>query len=145
MKLTAKWRRLRGSFLTVELVLSIGLAAVAFGSFLGLYHSVRKQQLRLEHYAAATFLLQSTIEEIRLGEQGKALSELTWAKSEQGGLTSWQTSPVKLDTGFSWWLTATNQPDSGQAFYFQTIVSWKERGRTKRAERVSAATQLFLK
>src|SRR5437762_2937062 len=77
----------RASFLTVELLLSLGLASAAFSSFIVFYNSVRQQQAELKHLAAATFLLQSNVEEARGGRYGKTLETLTWAQDANGWKT----------------------------------------------------------
>ena len=123
--------------LTLELLFSLGLAAVAFGSFLAYYQSVRQQQTHLKHFAAGTFLLQSTLEEIRSGKFGTALDRLDWMESEAEGAKLWH-SPVQNAGVFSWQLAAESKPVRGELFPFKVIVTWDERGRKRT---ISAATQ----
>jgi len=137
MRCTRISRRHCASFLTVELLLSLGLAAAAFASFISFYNSVRLQQSELKHLSAATLCLQSTIEQSRSGRYGTTLELLTWRQDDTGWTTSEQTSGL-----CTWQLTATNRPERGQLFPFKAEVSWDERGKRRR---VTAATQVWMK
>lgn len=123
--------------LTLELLFSLGLAAVAFGSFLGYFHSIRKQQTDLAHFASATFLLQSTMEEVRAGAFAASLDGLNWVENENGSGGRWQTSSHTTG-GFSWHLASETKPVRGELFPFKLVVTWDERGK-KRS--ISAATE----
>jgi hypothetical protein len=126
--------------LTLELLFSLGLAAVAFGSFLAYYQSVRQQQTDLKHFADGTFLLQSTMEEIRAGKFGAALDGLAWTESEGAGAERWHT-PVQAAGVFTWRIAAETKPVRREIFPFKVVVTWDERGR-KRA--ISAATEVTI-
>lgn len=144
-----QFRSYRGGFLTIEMILSIGLAAAALTGFLSFYHSVRLQQLQLKHFASATLTLQSKMEEVRLGRYGTALEKLTWAQSEENGTNIWTTASQSAGGPFSWHLLAETKPVAGELFALKTVVTWNEPARKKeervRAERISAATKLNLK
>lgn len=133
--------KLRDGFLTIEMIVSLGLAAAAFASFLAFYDTVRQQNLQLKHFVNATLVLQSKLEEIRLGQYGPALEELRWSQVDDRSAAPWETMPLPAGGVFTWRLTAERKPAAGQLFAFKAVLTWTERGKT---ERVSAATQLVL-
>ncbi len=126
----------------VELILAIGLAAAAFASFLTFFHSVRKQDVRLQRFASATLLLQSKLEELRLGTYGRTLDKLDWSSTGEGEAAQWNSTAQEAGRGFSWHVTAPQPPSAGKLFECKAVVTWQEQGRP---QCVSAATKLILK
>jgi hypothetical protein len=126
----------------VELILSLGLAAVAFASFLTFFHSVRKQDTRLQRFATATLVLQSKLEELRLGTYGGTLDKLEWSSTGEGDTTQWKTAPQGAGRSFSWLVTSPQRPAAGELFECKLVVIWQEQGTM---QRVSAATKMMLR
>lgn len=127
--------------MTLELLFSLGLAAVAFGSYLAYHQSVCQQQTQLKHFAAGTFLLQSTMEQIRSGEYGASIEKLNWAQPVGEATNRWLTSTQQSGV-FAWQLASEASPVRGEIFPFKVILTWDERGNRRT---ISAATQLLLK
>jgi len=110
-------------FVTMEVLLSLGLAAVAFASFFTFFNSVRQEQRYQQDRGAAVFLLQSKLDELRQ----------TWPAVPP-------VTPARIIVGrgqFSWQLTPSRPPEAGRFFSYEVAILWTERGRE---HRVSATT-----
>lgn len=126
----------------MEVLVSLGIASVAFASFLAHVHMIRQQQAYLSQFADATFLLQSIMEEIRHGRFVERLDSLKWTETEDGRLVH-PSEPAPYDPQsakkrFFWQLERLADPLRGVSF--KVSIGWNERGRT---QRVSAAMQVF--
>jgi len=126
--------------MTIETILSLGLAAAAFAGFLRFYGMVRQEHAQFKRFANSTLFLQSKVEEVRSGVYGPSLDKLTWFEFDQGGTNVWKTTP-QTDGRYSWHLTAENNPAGAKLFAFKTVLTWQE---GKRTNVISAATQMVL-
>lgn len=103
-------------FVTIEVLLSLGLAAIAFATFSVFFNSLRHQQRHQQTRAAAVFLLQAKLEEVRRA----------WPTGNPTGAPQ----PIAIGSGqFSWQLTTVQLPRAGQFCAYQVAVLWQENGR----------------
>ncbi|MEI6085619.1 MAG: hypothetical protein WCS70_15140 [Verrucomicrobiota bacterium] len=117
----------RCGFVTIEVLLALGLAAVGFASFSTFFNSVRQEHRYQQNRGAAVFLLQSKLEELR--QSWPAVTGVAYPAL-----------PERISIGrgqFAWQLTAAHPPEPGKFFPYQVAIVWTERGRE---HRVSATT-----
>lgn len=137
-------QRFNTAFLTIELVVSLAIASVAFSAFLSVYHSVRRQHRVVQHRAAAVMLLQSVMEKLRAGQLPEVLEAGKWNVTAEGAAVFLaQPAPYQLEnTGitYRWQLVAERPPEHGQLFTVQALISWQE---GKGARDVKASTQVW--
>lgn len=130
----------------MELVVSLAIASVAFLSYVGYTQSVRNQQSYLRNLTAATFLLQSRLDDFRQGKLARLSPPSPWTQRDDGTWV-YPSAPEAYviegeDTKFQWQFTAEESPEAGKVFACKAVITWKERTRT---ERISAGTQVWLK